>query len=163
MKKAIIGIVAKHRNIELLRPDTFIRDELKDAIFYNGGIAIGILPPCRDITLVNPFNEREAYEKLNSLLTLKEREDLINQIELCNGIILCGGSASDAYEMLIAKYCYEKDIPILAICAGHSNMVRGIGGSTKRIDGELHNKPRDNYAHNILVDKYSRFYKFERI
>mgnify|MGYP007089118256 CR=1 FL=1 len=43
--KVIIGIVGKHYNSEKQRTDTYIRDEVKQAIFDNGGIAIGILLP----------------------------------------------------------------------------------------------------------------------
>ena len=45
MKDVIIGIVSKHyASYKNERTDTFIRDEVKQAIFDNGGIAIGILP-----------------------------------------------------------------------------------------------------------------------
>lgn len=48
MKKPIIGIVAKHYKKESGRLETFIRDEVEQAIFDNGGVAIGILPPNED-------------------------------------------------------------------------------------------------------------------
>ena len=41
-KKPIIGIVSKQFLKEEIRPDMFIRDEIKQSIFDNGGIAIGI-------------------------------------------------------------------------------------------------------------------------
>ena len=43
-RKPIIGIVLKHLLKEEIRPNMFIRDEIKQAIFDNGGIAIRILP-----------------------------------------------------------------------------------------------------------------------
>ena len=50
MKKVIIGIVSKHyASYKSDRADTYIRDEVKQAIFDNGAIAIGILPPDKDI------------------------------------------------------------------------------------------------------------------
>lgn len=42
-KQVIIGIVARHKAIEEKRTNSLIRDEVKQAIFDNGGIAIGIL------------------------------------------------------------------------------------------------------------------------
>ena len=47
MDKPIIGIVCKHKksDINCIRPDSKIRDEVKQAIFDNGGISIGILFP----------------------------------------------------------------------------------------------------------------------
>ena len=44
-RKPIIGIVLKHLLKEEIRPNMFIRDEIKQAIFDNGGIAIGIILP----------------------------------------------------------------------------------------------------------------------
>mgnify|MGYP000354436936 CR=1 FL=1 len=46
MNKPIIGIVSKHyATYKSNKIDTFVRDEIKQAIFDNGGIAIGILLP----------------------------------------------------------------------------------------------------------------------
>ena len=42
-RKPIIGIVSKHLLKDETRPNMFIRDEIKQAIFDNGGIAIGII------------------------------------------------------------------------------------------------------------------------
>ena len=43
--KTIIGIVSKHyATYKSNKVDTFIRDEVKQAIFDNGATAIGILP-----------------------------------------------------------------------------------------------------------------------
>ena len=44
-RKPIIGIVSKHLLKNETRPNMFIKDEIKQAIFDNGGIAIGILLP----------------------------------------------------------------------------------------------------------------------
>lgn len=45
MNKPIIGIVSKHyATYKSNKIDTFVRDEIKQAIFDNGGRAIGILP-----------------------------------------------------------------------------------------------------------------------
>ena len=56
MKKVIIGIVAKHNDTGKLRLDSFIRDEVKDCILDNGGIAIGILNTMSDLTLMTEPN-----------------------------------------------------------------------------------------------------------
>ncbi len=48
-KKVIVGIVAKHIHVNQSKINSFIRDELKQAIFDNGGIAIGILSPNEEI------------------------------------------------------------------------------------------------------------------
>ena len=52
IEKPIIGIVSKHYpKYEKRRIDTYIRDEIKNAIFDNGGIAIGIVPTEKGINL----------------------------------------------------------------------------------------------------------------
>ena len=153
MKKAVIGIVSKHyANYKNHLTDTYIRDEVKQAIFDNGAIAIAILPPDKDIKYI----ENNWKEDLNE----KEYEDLIYQIKLCDGIILQGGGESDNYECIVAKYCYENNIPILGICAGQNNIARALGGTTCKIDNpEKHMQMTKQYVHKIKIDKTSKFYK----
>ncbi len=152
MNKVIIGIVAKHTIEAKKRPNTYIRDEVKQAIFDNDAIAIGILPPENEIKLCG--NEWKDTQ------TEKEKEDLITQISLCDGIIIQGGTQNDEYENIIAKYCYDNNIPILGICAGQNNIVRSLGGTTLKVTNpEKHNNTNDNYVHSIKINKDSRFYE----
>jgi len=119
MKKPIIGIVSKHyAEYKSNKIDTFIRDEVKQAIFDNGGVAIGILPTEAQIN----YSGDNWKENLSD----EEKENLISGIDLCDGIILQGGVQTDNYEVIVAKYCYEKDIPILGICAGQNCLVRAL-------------------------------------
>lgn len=39
-------------------------------------------------------------------------------VKLCDGILLQDGGACDNYEMIVAKYCYDNNIPTLGICCG---------------------------------------------
>ncbi len=157
MKKPIIGIVAKHRDVSLLRPDVVIRDEIKDSVIENGGIPIGLVPPSKEIVLTDYFFE---LSHLDEFLSKKDKEVIVAQIKLCDGIVLQGGIKSDLYEAFVSKYCYEKDIPLLAICAGQNNMVRGLGGNNKPIENvDKHNQPTEDYVHEIFIDKNSNFYK----
>ncbi|MEG2348454.1 MAG: gamma-glutamyl-gamma-aminobutyrate hydrolase family protein [Clostridia bacterium] len=152
MNKPIIGIVSKHYDdSDSIRSNTFIRDEVKQAIFDNGGIAIGILPTESKINYT-----QDAWKDTLSNI---EKENLINQIKLCDGIILQGGAQSDTYEIIIAKYCYDNDIPILGICAGQNNIVRALNGTTCMINNpEDHNKATKEYVHNLLINENSLFY-----
>lgn len=152
MSKVIIGIVSKHNGENKKRPNTYIRDEVKQAIFDNGAIAIGILPTENEIKLCG--------NDWKDTLTEKERKDLIEQISLCDGIIIQGGTQNDEYENIIAKYCYDNNIPILGICAGQNNIVRALGGTTiKVVNPEKHNNTTDDYVHKIKINKNSRFYR----
>ena len=58
----IIGIVSKHyASYKNERTDTFIRDEVKQAIFDNGGIAIGILPTEKEINYLKGMYDKKIY------------------------------------------------------------------------------------------------------
>lgn len=151
MSKVIIGIVGKHIKDDKIRTNSLIRDEIKQAVFDNGAIGIGILSP-NDEILYTIDDWQNIEEKI-------EKEKIIEQINLCDGIILQGGSTNEAFENWIAKYCYENDIPCLGICAGQNSVVRGIGGTTYKIPNpEKHNKPNENYVHSIHIDASSKFY-----
>ena len=82
MNKPIIGIVAKHyATYKSNKIDTFIRDEVKQAIFDNGGIAIGIL------SVETAINYSGDNWKDN--LSMDEKENLILdgvQIEFENSL-----------------------------------------------------------------------------
>lgn len=157
MNKPIIGIVSKHyATYKSNKVDTFIRDEVKQAIFDNGGIAIGILPTEKEVNY--------ARDNWKDDLSKEEKENLFKQLSLCSGIILQGGVESDNYEIIIAKYCYDNNIPILGICAGQNNMVRALGGNTYKIPNpEKHDKSFDDFVHSITIDKTSRFYKIVKV
>ena len=153
MGKVIVGIVAKYRDGDEKQKivDSRIRNEIKQAVFDNGGIAIGIISPNDEIQPAG-----DDWMKYNDLI---DKENVIRQIKLCDGIILQGGNANEAYEPFIAKYCYDNDIPCLGICAGQNNIVRGLGGTTYRISNpEKHNQPSKDYVHSVYIDTSSKFY-----
>lgn len=151
--KPIIGILAKRYRVEGLRDSLFLRDELKDSIIDNGGIAIGILPPDKVWTI-------GEYTEKSHNLTKQEQSDLIRQIKLCDGIILQGGTVSDGYEMFVSDYTFKHNIPTLGICAGQNNMVKSLGGTTKKVPNpEKHAQPLVDEVHKIFIDKTSKFYE----
>ena len=78
-KQVIIGIVVRHKITEEKRTNCLIRDEVKQAIFDNGGIAIGILSPNEEIM----YAENDWKESEN----LIKKDQVIKQIRLCDGII----------------------------------------------------------------------------
>lgn len=158
MKKVIIGLVAKHDEIYSKRQMSVIRDEMKDAIFHNGGIAIGILSPKKEVVLVE--NKDVTLQTAEENLLKADKENLINQISICDGIILSGGPNTDDYEIWIAKYCYDNNIPCLAICAGQNNVVRALGGAIEKVNNpEKHARPNDEFVHPIKTVKGTFFYK----
>ncbi len=152
MKKVVIGIIAKHKKEDVIRTDSRIRDEVKQAIFDNGGIAIGLLSP----------NEEILYsgDEWNQLENKLRKKEIIDQLRLCDGIILQGGTTNEAYENFIARYCYENDIPVLGICAGQNSLVRGLNGTTVKISNpEKHMKMNQKYVHPVNIEKESNVYE----
>ena len=70
MNKSIIGIVSKHYSTyKTNKIDTYINDDLKQAVFDNGGIAIGILPTEEKINY--------AGDNWKDNLLAEEKENLI--------------------------------------------------------------------------------------
>ena len=158
MSKVIVGIVAKYRDGDEKQKivDSRIRNEIKQAVFDNGGIAIGIISPNDEIQPAG-----DDWMKYNDLI---DKENVIRQIKLCDGIILQGGNANEAYEPFIAKYCYDNDIPFLGICAGQNSIVRGLGGTTYKISNpEKHNQPSKKYVHSVHIDTSSKFYNIVKV
>ncbi len=160
MKQPIIGLVLRHFAKKTVRPNIYVKEEVKDAIFNNGGMVIGIMPPPSEIVVVNVLNEREIYENLDKLISKQNRELIIKQIKMCDGIILQGGEVADVHELFIANYCYKNNIPVLGICEGQSNLLRGIGGTTRAVDNpDKHDQSSADYVHDIKIIKGSLLHK----
>lgn len=154
--KPIIGIVSKNITIEEFYNWSWqrISNDVRYAINKNGGIALGVLPQ----TLRKEFNQFDEHENIE--LSQQEIDDLVYIIDKCDGIILQGGISSHNYEEFIAKYCYLKNKPLLGICAGYNNIIRGLGGKAEKITNvDVHDRPDLQYAHKCqIIDKDSLFY-----
>lgn len=150
--QVIIGIISKHNPKNTGCEKTYITDATKQSIFDNGAIPIGILPPKLEV------NYKGNCNYWNNDLNEEEKNNLISQINLCDGIILQGGTEMDNYEFIVAKYCYDNNIPILGICAGQNAIVKALGGTSFKIPNpEKHNVSRD-YVHSIKINTSSKFY-----
>lgn len=75
--KVVIGIVAKHNPSNSGCEKIYITDATKQAVFDNGGIAIGILPTEKEV------NYKGNMNIWSDELTEIERKNLILQIEMC--------------------------------------------------------------------------------
>ena len=150
-QKPIIGIISKHFAKEEVRPNMFVRDEVKQALFDNGAIAIGILLPKDEVYKIG--------DNWTSNFSKEEFENLKAQLDLCDGIVFQGGDACDNYEMIVAKYCYDNDIPTLGICCGQNVMVRAVGGTTKYVSNpEKHFDLENIYSHKVKILKDTKLY-----
>ena len=156
MNKPIIGIVSKNITIEEFYNWSWqrISNDVRYAINKNGGLVLGVLPQ----TERKVFNLEDESETIK--LTKREIDDLTEMLKLCNGVILQGGISSHNYEEYIAKYCYDNDIPLLGICAGYNNIIRGLGGTAEKLENiDIHDRPDLEYAHKCkVIDKNSLYY-----
>lgn len=153
-RKPIIGIIAKYVEDTQDRQEALIRHEVKNAVISNGGIPIGILPT--EINLTFKPTDQDSWPEF---LTEEQKNDLISQIKLCDGIILPGGRGALKYESWVAKYTFDNNIPTLGICGGQNAAVRGVGGTTKLVaNPEKHNQKWVDEVHNIYVKEGSKFH-----
>ena len=153
MKKPIIGIVARPDTIKTQRTCMQALERYRLAIVKCGGNPIIILP-----------TQCVEYEKTDTKdvpqLSEEEEQDLINQIKLCDGILLPGGDRIFYYDTFIIKYALDNDIPLLGICMGMQAM--GIVDNddysclTNVADKEMHKKDLEgNCFHTIKIEKDS--------
>lgn len=155
MKKPIIGIVSKQRRKD--ENDLWNRMELVDELRYlvvkHGGIALMLLPS----ELTMEFNQSDLGD--DKKLSDEEKADLYRQVDLCDGIILQGGDYSSSYEVEIAKYALQKDMPILGICAGFNNILRALGSNIYEDKSKSHSHYDKDYRHNISIVEGSKLYE----
>lgn len=157
MKKAIIGIVGR-AGINKDRPVMYIDENFRRMIFNRDLIPLLILPS-QDID----YNTTESNDM--KLLTVEEKQLIMDMVDLCDGIIIPGGNRQYEYDKFIYKYALSKDIPILGICMGMQIMCNVDNEQIKAIDKPIknesninHNQPEKLYAHKISIDKSSKLF-----
>ena len=69
-------------------------------------------------------------------------------IDMCDGIILSGGSNESIYDNEIIKYIYDNNIPCLGICMGMQEICMLYGGKME----DIANHHSDlEYAHEVVL------------
>lgn len=131
MKKPIIGIVMQpdkmvYMNKEL--PLLYFFNDYSNSVIKSGGIPIAIIP-------TKPIDYEITKKEDMQPLTDEEKEDIITQINLCDGVIFQGGTRSFEYHYFIDTYLKENNIPTLAICLGMQIMaINSSKKTTVKID-----------------------------
>ena len=151
--KPIIGIVSR---IEY-PGDTdklVINDEYRRAIIDCGGNPFLILPP-------QVLNYGATKNSEIPILSKIEEEMLIEQLKLCDGILMPGGFKMTNYDFYILDYAIKNDVPILGICLGMqimANYKREVWNEKNSIEGINHRDESGNLVHYVDVDENSMLY-----
>lgn len=159
VNKPIIGIIARPA-INFEGPnELFILEKYRRAIIKSGGIPVGILP-------TQDLEYEENKPSQTKELDQKEKQDLIIQIKMCDGIIMSGGNKFYEYDEFICEYAIDNDIPLLGICAGMQAMARidnkKIYDDYRNVKNDTninHYQMEENYVHEVNLNKESMLRK----
>lgn len=153
--KPIIGIVTRpFVRDNGVRLDT-VNNMSRRAIIKNGGIPLGILP-------TQDVNYYDTEGRNIPKLTEEEKEEIIRQIKLCDGLLLQGGNRKYEYDEFIINYVIDNNIPALMICMSMQalsdvDLERNNREYTREEVGG-HNSV-DDYVHDVNISEDSILYK----
>lgn len=155
----IVGIVMKpfltSQVTGSLWKDLYVKQDFTDILSTYNITTIGIIP--QGISLDRENSDDISLSKEKELTDI-EKNRLISQMNLCDGLILQGGLSSHKYEVFIAQYAIEHDIPILGICAGFNNIARAVNTEVS-YDEELaknHDIYSPEHCHSIIIQNNAK-------
>lgn len=128
------------------------------AVVSAGGNPILILPP-QQLEYEKCMEGSPSASEIDRL-TEEELSMIYEQIDLCDGIVLPGGSMMFEYDRKICEYCHKKKIPLLGICMGMQVMCtydRDV--KLEKIQSNIQHKDlNEDYIHSVDVDLNSKLY-----
>ena len=89
------------------------------------------------------------------VIPLNDYQEIIADINKCNGIIMQGGDEYTKLHLDIIKYLYDNDIPLLAICMSMQAMGVLFNGKLDSIDNHY---SKDRYSHMVYIKKNTLLY-----
>jgi len=157
MKKTIIGIMPRAYLIDE-RSQLYINDVVRRLIIKNNCYPLFIMPP-QDVDYALTGSDEIKP------ISIEERKFLYSQIDMCDGLIMPGGSRQFEFDSIAYQYALAKDIPILGICMGMQLMCNVDNSSENYRDVPIKNDSYINHcqigvleAHYIDIDKNSKLY-----
>ncbi|MBE6155680.1 MAG: hypothetical protein E7164_02860 [Firmicutes bacterium] len=88
-------------------------------------------------------------------------ENLLDEVQRCDGIIIPGGDNIINEELEVCKFAYDHDIPILGICLGMQTMAMAYNGIMGTIPNFEHKSNRQ-YVHKVSILSDSKLYRILR-
>ena len=159
MSKPIIGIVGRIEKVDnnlYNRNVMSVTEDYRRAILLSQGIPILIMPT-ENIEFSKFKEENFQGEKIDE----KIKQDIIKQINLCDGILMPGGCKIFEYDKFICKYALDNDIPLLGICLGMEIMASVDCDGEKTLDkinNGINHITMDTFVHNINIDENSKLF-----
>lgn len=156
--KPIIGIVGRPHTTITEREAVCVFDDYRTAISNSGGIPIVILPT------QNVKYERVKPKEAPSL-SESEKQDIIAQINLCDGLVFPGGNRMYDYDFVIGEYAMTNNINILGICMGMQLLAcldckENRESVLDRIESNIqHNQLKTKYVHKVMIEEKSKLYE----
>ena len=150
--KPIIGIIARvgypggtHEYI--------VNDEYRRKVIKAGGIPIAILPSEDIDYTVTKFSDTPP-------MSLENKEMIINELKLCDGVILQGGFRITTDDRFILEYLVENDIPTFGICLGMQLMgnYKKEAFFNEKNESTINHKQESQYVHSVKIKKDSKLY-----
>jgi gamma-glutamyl-gamma-aminobutyrate hydrolase PuuD len=113
-----------------------------DVICKYNAVSLGIIPPKVDL----------GKDLIND-----EKDKIFKLINLCDGIILQGGTNYYPYDLDVINYINKLSIPLLGVCLGMQSMAVATGGKLGKINN--HYDKEKKYVHNVTVINNSNLYQ----
>lgn len=151
--KPKIGIPLRYEKIEE-RPILYIPEAVRRTIQKAGG-EVFILSPIQDVDYIN--TKIDEFPEL----TDEQKENINQNIDLCDGLFLPGGTKFTPYDRYILNYAIEKKIPTLGACLSMQMMScyeEEINLIRNESDINHNQKDFDNLTHKVTIKKDSRLY-----
>ncbi len=149
--KPKIGVLARPMISESGRKIYGTYQEIHEMIIKFGGIPVQLFPPNLD------SYHSVKYENINEL-SADEKDILHQMVDECDGILLQGGMEFYPYDVEVARYTHEKNIPTLGICLGMQTMGVAMGGILGHVENKERHQNHQPYSHDIFVDKRSQLF-----
>ena len=119
---------------------------IEEPLSKHGGIPFTILTT-QDLSY--PHQNSQEERDLNA----QEKEDLLQILKGCDGIILPGGHQICYYDQFITEYALENDVPVLGICLGMQILAFVDCQGEKviqKITNGVNHKFEDTHVHHMV-------------